>query len=97
MGQWTISAAGRGFSSQKSRTSAHFEVVHYNPVGFEVKVWTKDSFVPSDGSVDGWVEAEGVGGGAPVQGWLEMNATVTTLDGAVCDRSLFFVSKVPKC
>lgn len=94
LGQWTISASGRGgFSPQKTRTATQFEVVNYNPVGFEVKVWTKDSFVPSDGSIDGWIEAESLGGGAPVQGWLEINATVTSIDGKTCSGPLAFVSK----
>jgi hypothetical protein len=60
----------------------------------KVRVWTASSFVASDGAVDGWVEGELVGGGAPVLGALEMNATLTSASGVVCQQALKFVSRL---
>ena len=51
--------------------------------------------MPSDGVIEGWVEAELLGGGALVQGMLSMNATLRTPSGAVCERTIMFVSFLP--
>ena len=91
-GLWTLSASARGSAAQKSRSSLDFEVVDYDPVGFESRVWIPASFVPSDQVIEGWVEAELIGGGAPVIGVVEMNATLRTTSGVVCEQTVKFVS-----
>ena len=91
-GVWTLSASARGNAAQKSRSSLDFEVVDYDPVGFESRVWIPASFVPSDQVIEGWVEAELIGGGAPVVGVVEMNATLRTMSGVVCEQTVRFVS-----
>ena len=91
-GRWTVSASARGSAGQKSRSFLDFEVVDYDPIGFETRVWTRSSYVPSDGVIEGWVDAELLGGGAPVLGSLTMNATLRTVEGTVCEQTIKFVS-----
>ena len=83
--------ASKKFYNNGLRSSHNFEVIDYDPIGFEARVWTQSSFVPNDRFIEGWVEAELIGGGAPVIGILEMNATLRTTAGVVCEQSVKFV------
>ncbi len=91
-GRWTVSASARGTAAQKTRSTLDFEVLDYDPIGFEVRVWTRSSYVPNDGVIEGWIEAELLSGGAPVQGLLSMNATLRTSGGSICQQKIKFVS-----
>ena len=80
VGKWRLSASTRSRkSSNRGKTNQlRLEVVKYEPVGFEARLWMPTSSVPMDNGLAGWIEANRIGDGVPIFGSLRIEAKFTS-------------------